>query len=154
MAVPAPLQVLRLGPGVGVEHPVLGEAHAVVCHQPPQVDQVGAHEQRVVGDGSGLAAAEAVGRLVDADHEMVGVLAGQPERGDADAAAGVEDQRGGAAPRRAHALPGVDVERRVRFAVGMGGMASEHIGQALVDARLRALDLARIVLHGSFTGRA
>lgn len=48
VGVPAALEVLRFGPGVGVEQAVFFYRPAPACRQPPDIDHIGAGQDQVV----------------------------------------------------------------------------------------------------------
>src|SRR3569623_1157412 len=91
MAVPAPPQMLLLGPRIGVQQILPLRMHAGLQHQSPEIDQICAYTDAVCRHASRPvdAAREPVRRLVDADHEMLREMGSQMQRRQADAAAGI-----------------------------------------------------------------
>ncbi|MPN21768.1 hypothetical protein SDC9_169148 [bioreactor metagenome] len=98
MPVPAPGEMPDFRPGVGIEVVVAGQTDAILRQQAPEIDQIGADEQRVGRQFHGFAATDTVAGLVDAEYEVVGEGLGDAQGAPAHAAAGIENKRGGRIP--------------------------------------------------------
>ena len=116
--------------------------------QPPEVDQVGAHQPGVVGQGA-MVPGQPVGAAVDADHRALGVPLGQLTRRQADATAGIQNQR----PIAALGSPGVGRGegragvRGQRLAQRMGQGPGDAARQVLVGGGLAGGNDARAFWH-------
>ena len=97
MAVPAPCKMSDFWPGIRVEQVVAGRINAGGQQQTPEIDQIGPYKAQIfrLWAVPGLAigiTCKAVLRLVNTDDKMVWILGCQVQRGQADAAAGIQDQ--------------------------------------------------------------
>ena len=88
----ATLQVLGLGPGVGVENTVFVGPNTGLHQQAPEVIRIAAQQQVVVPVWK-LMAGQPHGRLVDANYGVPGVLRGKPVRAFAGATKRIEYKR-------------------------------------------------------------
>jgi len=133
-----------------------GQADTVSLQQTPEIDQVGPGEHRVARQGERLAALDAVARLIDADHEMIGIVLGKAQRAPADAATGVENERRFGVPAGASGQRcgvGLPVVIENRFAERVGEMAPDQFRQIGVRLPLGAADEAGIAFHQAARSR-
>src|SRR3569623_482080 len=151
MAVPAPPQMLLLGPRIGVQQIMPLRMHAGLQHQSPEIDQICAYTDAVCRHASRPvdAAREPVRRLVDADHEMLREMGSQMQRRPADAAAGIQNQRlaAGRAPCARACLECIAVIGSYRLAKQCARMLVDLREQLVVRGSLRAADETGIGMH-------
>lgn len=149
--MPAPCKMSDFWPRIWIEDEVLFRTHLRGEHQSPIVDEIGPHADEIRW---GLTfpcriASKPICGLVDSHDKVARMQARQMPRRQADAAAGIEDQR--LAPRcppRRHA----HVERcpviwHDRLAELGSGMPRDQCRQLLMDARLGTGDRTRIRVH-------
>ena len=125
------------------------QADAARGQQAPEIDQVGADQQRVGRHRQRLAATDAVDRLIDAKNEMSRKALGNALRAPADAAAGVENQRRPGLPLSAGSQCGSEGSAVVvenRLAERMREVAANQHFQIAVRPVLRADDEARVAV--------
>ena len=139
MSRPAPHHLSRLGPRVGIQQILRMWCDALACQQGPEIDHVGAQEQRICGllrsrDG----ARKACGRLIDAQHQPLRFQTGQCRRALAGAAADIQNRRGAAVPGAQKAAEGRQAVGCGRFAKRVRGMFGHQVRQQVVRAGLRA----------------
>lgn len=151
MAVPAPSYMLLFGPGVGIKQVLALRIEALLQHQPPEIDQVGAHADRILRNAARPvdSARQAVRRLIDADYEMIGKAASQMQGGPSNTASRIQNQRLAAARAPCvHArVKGGAVVRCDRLAKGGSEMPLQPNKQMLVHLSLRADDEAGVGVH-------
>lgn len=103
--VPAPKQVGRFRPGVGIIERVLTQSPASLTGQPPEVAQFSAYQAGIVRQVA--SARQPMGRLVDADYQCIWMLAREVSRGFGNATAGIQHQRRGMLSQRRNLVKGL-----------------------------------------------
>ncbi len=133
-----PLQMCRLGPGVGVEQIVVVHADFVREKQLPDVPAIGL-QQQVVGGGGARVFREPPGGLVYANHQMLWVALGQAGSAVTGTTERIQHQWPGCRRQRCQQLPkDCDAVGRHRFYVARPQMPEYHFRQSRVQVLLVA----------------
>ena len=77
MTVPAPLQMLWFGPGVGVQEVMFINTPVYPVGQSPEIRAITTEQQTIFREFPVLAVRQAFGRLIQTDHKMIVVLPGK-----------------------------------------------------------------------------
>ena len=129
MGVPAPFQMRRLGPGVGIKQKMMLQRPPALARQPPEVDQIGSEQGSIVRQDTG--SSQTGSRPIHTQNTAVGKAPSQFSGGSTSTAASIQnDPATGPITQR---LERGSTESAQRLSPGLGEMALNRIFKPRVD---------------------